>query len=244
MESSLTSLSFVEKAYHFQSINSTNTFAKSLVCLPVKGICVITADRQTAGRGQRDNTFFSDTDGGLYASIVCPIPDIQSHFMYNRAISLAICHAIEGKVPLSLVRIKWPNDIYWSDRKICGILLESLPHSARHIVVGLGINVNISHEQFPRGIREIATSMMIETGNTFDCSALLGDICRLFQKYLRLPGAKAHDLYRGRLYGKGRRMVINGHTGTLHDVFEDGRLCLKSDAAMVLISSGTMQFVD
>src|SRR5271157_177410 len=127
MESSLTSLSFVEKAYHFQSINSTNTFAKSLVCLPANGICVITADRQTAGRGQRDNTFFSGTDGGLYASIVCPISDIQSHFMYNRAISLAICHAIEGKVPLSLVRIKWPNDIYWSDRKICGILLESLP---------------------------------------------------------------------------------------------------------------------
>ncbi|MGB7568798.1 MAG: biotin--[acetyl-CoA-carboxylase] ligase [Chitinivibrionales bacterium] len=238
------SLSFVEKAYHFPSIDSTNTFAKSLESLPATGLYVITAERQTAGRGQRDNAFFSDTDGGLYASIICPIPDIQSHFMYNRAISLAICHAIEGTVPLPLARIKWPNDIYWSDRKVCGVLLESLPHSARHLVVGFGINVNIAREQFPQGIREIATSMMIETGNSFDCSALLGDICRLFQKYLRLPGAKAHDLYRKRLYGKGRRIVINGHSGIFHDVFVDGRLCLKSDSALVPISSGTMQFVD
>lgn len=238
----MTSLSFVEKVYHFQSIDSTNTFAKSLACLPVKGICVITADRQTAGRGQRDNTFFSDTDGGLYASIVYPISDINSHFMYNRAISLAICHAIDSKAPL--VRIKWPNDIYWSDRKACGILLESLPRSTRHIVVGFGINVNIAREQFPQSIREIATSLMIETGHEFDCAALLCDICRLFYEYLKLPVAEAHEMYRKRLYRLGQNITINGRTGIFQDVLQDGRLCLESDDALSPISSGTMQFID
>lgn len=242
MEPELQSLPFIEKAYHFTSIDSTNTFAKSLDSLPVKGMHVIAADRQTAGRGQRDNTFFSDTEGGLYASIVCPIPDISRHFRYNRAISLAICTAIEGKAPL--VKIKWPNDIYWSHRKICGILLESLPHSARYLVVGFGVNVNIAPEQFPPSIRDRATSVMIETGRTFDCAALLYDICRLFHKYLGISDARAHAIYRNRLYKKSSRIAIHGHTGIFHDVFEDGRLCLISDTATVAISSGTMQFID
>jgi BirA family biotin operon repressor/biotin-[acetyl-CoA-carboxylase] ligase len=253
VESALQSLPFIEKVYHFPSIDSTNTFAKGLEHLPVKGLCIIAADRQTAGRGQRENLFFSDTDGGLYVSIVCPISDINAHFVYNRAISLAICHAVEDKAPLvplvpssfhSPVRIKWPNDIYWSDKKLCGILLESLPRSPRHLVVGFGINVNITREQFPLSIRERATSMMIETGQRFDCAALLCDICRFFQEYLRLPGGEAHDYYRKRLYGMGRRIAVNGHSGLLRDVLEDGRLCIESNAIVAPISSGTIQFID
>jgi BirA family transcriptional regulator, biotin operon repressor / biotin---[acetyl-CoA-carboxylase] ligase len=244
MESALQSIPFIEKVFHFQSIDSTNTFAKSLESLPGEGLYIIDADRQTAGRGQRENQFFSDIDGGLYVSIVCPISDIQTHFIYNRAISLAICQSIEYKAPFSQVRIKWPNDIYWSDKKVCGILLESLPLSARHLVVGFGINVNIAREQFPPGIRELATSMMIETGQQFDRAALLRDICRLFQEYLRLSSGEAHDLYRERLYGKGRRVAINGHSGLLRDVLEDGRLCVGPDTSLAPISSGTMQFID
>jgi BirA family biotin operon repressor/biotin-[acetyl-CoA-carboxylase] ligase len=241
------SLPFIEKVYHFQSIDSTNTFAKGLEYLPVKGLCIIAADRQTAGRGQRENHFFSDINGGLYVSIVCPISDITSHFVYNRSISLAICHAVEDKVPLSPhspIRIKWPNDIYWSDKKLCGILLESLPRSSRHLVVGFGINVNITREQFPPEIRERATSMMIETGQRFDCAALLCHICRLFQEYLLLPGGEAHDLYRNHLYGKGRRIAINGHSGIFQDVLEDGRLCVESNTLKAPISSGSIQFID
>ena len=247
VESALQSLPFIEKVYHFQSIDSTNTFAKGLEHLPVRGLCIIAADRQTAGRGQRENLFFSDTDGGLYVSIVCPISDINAHFVYNQAISLSICQSIEDKVPIvqrGPIRIKWPNDIYWSDKKLCGILLESLPRSPLHLVVGFGINVNITREQFPLSIREHATSMMIETGQRFDCAALLCDICRFFQEYLRLPGSEAHGLYRKRLYGMGRRIAINGHSGFFRDVLEDGRLSIESNTMTAPISSGTIQFID
>jgi BirA family biotin operon repressor/biotin-[acetyl-CoA-carboxylase] ligase len=244
MEGALTSLSFVEKVFHFQSIDSTNSFAKSLVSFPVNGLCIITADRQTAGRGQRDNVFYSDIDGGLYTSIVCPISGIESHFMYNRAISLGICRAIENVAPHGPVHIKWPNDIYWRDKKLCGILLETLPHSAQHLVVGFGINVNITREQFPQSIKESATSMLIETGQQFDRASLLLDICELFQEYLRLFAGEAHNLYRKRLYGKGRRVAINGHSGIFQDVLEDGRLCISSDTTIAPISSGTIQFID
>jgi biotin-[acetyl-CoA-carboxylase] ligase BirA-like protein len=235
-------LSFVEQLFQFNSIESTNTFAKSLKDLPENGIVVVCADKQTAGRGQRQNTFFSEAKGGIFASIVCPIEDITSHFNYNRAISLAIYDAVKSTCPAAQLSIKWPNDIYWDDKKLCGILLENIQQSSRHIVVGFGINVNITLKTFPQDIRDIATSLMIETGKNHSEHVLLRKILEWFWKYLALESAAAHLLYASRLYKKGFDCEVNGQKGIFIGVLEDGRMRLKTVDKEMFLSSGPVRF--
>jgi BirA family biotin operon repressor/biotin-[acetyl-CoA-carboxylase] ligase len=235
-------LPFVKQFYHFNSIDSTNTFAKTLKELPTEGIVVICADKQTAGRGQRQNTFFSEAKGGVFASIVCPIADIGSHFIDNRAISLAIYDAIKSTCPTARLSIKWPNDIYWGDKKLCGILLENIPQSSKHIVVGFGINVNIALQTFPEDIRDIATSLLIETGQKHNEDVLLRRILEWFWRYLPLDIAAAHLLYANRLYKKGSDCEVNGQKGVFEGVLEDGRMRLKTVDKEILLSSGPVRF--
>ena len=235
-------LGFVEKLFSFPSIDSTNTFAQQLDSFPQTGISVVVAGRQTMGRGQRGNSFFSG-EGGLYASIVCPISDITLHFSCNRAISLAIYDAVKARCPGAPLFIKWPNDIFWSHKKLCGILLESLARSSSHLVVGFGINVNTAADAFPPFINN-ATSMMMETGKIFDIPDLLGAICRLFQQYRSMSVPKAHKRYCRRLYRRGSLVCINGQRGIFETVYEDGRLGLNIGREVNAVSSGPMEFVD
>jgi BirA family transcriptional regulator, biotin operon repressor / biotin---[acetyl-CoA-carboxylase] ligase len=235
-------LSFVEKLYHFKSIESTNTYAKTLKDLPKDGIVVVCADRQTAGRGQRQNTFFSEAKGGVFASIVCPLADISSHFIVNRAISLAIYDAVKTTCPSARLSIKWPNDIYWGDKKLCGILLENISQSSRHIVAGFGINVNIALKTFPEDIRDIATSLLIETGKKHSEIVFLGKILDWFWKYLPLDTAAAHLLYASRLYKTGMDCEVNGQKGVFEGVLEDGRMQLRAGDREILFSSGPVRF--
>jgi biotin-[acetyl-CoA-carboxylase] ligase BirA-like protein len=237
----VSNLPFVEKYFHFNETASTSDVAKDLDFLPKEGIVVVHADRQTAGRGQRGNTFFSG-NGGLYATVVCPLSSIELHFGLNRAMSLAVCEGVQAAAGEAPLAIKWPNDILWDGRKICGILLESI-RGGGHIAVGVGINVNIASDEFPPRIRTIATSMAIETGRTFDGGALLADICTRFQRYRTVPEGTAHDGYRERLYGIGSLIRIDGQSGIFETVREDGLLCLKVENHMEFLSAGSIQFV-
>jgi BirA family biotin operon repressor/biotin-[acetyl-CoA-carboxylase] ligase len=237
----VSNLPFVEKYFHFGSIESSNDFAKGLDHFPGSGIFIVHADMQTKGRGQRGNSFYSG-EGGLYATIICPLRDINIHFALNRAVSLAIAEAVEARAAGALLSIKWPNDILWAEKKVCGILLESLNRSGSQIAVGFGINVNATADQFPSAIRSSATSMSIETGSRFDVGELLSDICIRFQGYRFMQVSKAHDRYRKRLYRIGSMIRIGDQRGLFETVMEDGRLSMNVGGKMILHSSGPMYF--
>jgi biotin-[acetyl-CoA-carboxylase] ligase BirA-like protein len=236
------SLPFVEGFFHFDSIDSTNTFAKSLPSYPKNGMAVVCADKQTAGRGQRQNTFFSEVAGGLYASVVCPISDLASHFTYNRAVSLAIYDAVKALAPKSPLSIKWPNDIYWGDRKLCGILLETVPAHPGVIVIGFGINVNIARLDFPPDIRGSATSVLIETRKRHAPGGLLCVILERFRQYLSVPAEAAHMLYANRLYKMGAPCAAGGNRGTFAGVYPDGRMRLQQGESELLLTTGPVRF--
>jgi BirA family biotin operon repressor/biotin-[acetyl-CoA-carboxylase] ligase len=237
----LSTFPFVEKYFHFGSIDSTNDFAKRLDHFPESGIFVLHADTQTQGRGQRGNSFYSG-EGGLYSTIVCPLSDINLHFVLNRAVSLALIESVDVMAAHAPLSIKWPNDILWAGKKVCGILLESLNRSGRHIAVGFGINVNTVADHFPPAIKSSATSMSTETGKRFDVRVLLAGVCERFQRYRFVPSPEAHDRYRAKLYKIGSRIRIGGRSGIFETGQEDGRLCMKMDGERVLHSSGPMYF--
>jgi BirA family biotin operon repressor/biotin-[acetyl-CoA-carboxylase] ligase len=236
------SLPFVERLYHFKSIDSTNTFAKKMPSYPAKGLVVVCADNQTAGRGQRDNTFFTRENAGLYASIVCPISDVAGHFNYNRAISLSIYDAIVHIAPQALLFIKWPNDIFWGDKKMCGILLENVPSHGGILVLGFGINVNIAATEFPVDMQNSATSMLIETGVHNDPTSLLYAVLERFWQYISVPVDAAHEAYAGKLYKVGCRCDVAGKNGIFAGVNIDGRLRLQHGESESLLTSGPVRF--
>lgn len=234
----------MERFYTFPTIASTNEFARKLSHAPKSGIYCIQADRQIAGRGRRGGEYFSDCPGGVWVSLVVPVPDIAEHFRYNRAISLAILLTLSQCGKDLPIRIKWPNDIYWGERKICGILLESHPEFPGVVIIGFGLNVNITAADFPDELSSIATSVEIETGRRCALTAVLRTILKQFNVIRSAESAKVHEAYISRLFGRGRRVRINEREGVSDSVAEDGTLQLIVDGTTVAVSTGSPVFLD
>lgn len=240
----LTGLTFVERFYSYNIITSTNDIAKGLQHYPKKGIYCIQADRQTAGRGRPGHSFFSDNNGGLWVTLVTKVEDISSHFTYNRAISLAIVRCLEQYGKSQCISIKWPNDIFWNKKKICGILLENHPKFSNILLIGFGINVNINYEDFPPELRPIATSLKIETDTTYSLVQILRTILKNYIGFLSLSPEKAHRYYMKKLYGIGKKIKIENCYGILEGVELDGKLKVTADGNTHFFSTGSPHFFD
>jgi BirA family biotin operon repressor/biotin-[acetyl-CoA-carboxylase] ligase len=240
----LKNLSFVERFYSYPVLASTSDTARALGEFPQEGLYVIQADRQTAGRGRSGAPFFSNVEGGLWASIVQPVTSFDEHFAHNRALSIALCKAVESFCGRpAACTIKWPNDIYWGGRKLCGILLEN--HSGRQnmLIIGFGINVNLSAGDFPQELRDTATSVFMETGQKLSLSRLLNDIILQYHANLTLAVHDIHELYTRRLHGVGRTVEIEGKTGIFEGVEPDGRLRLRQEQEVLYMVSGHLKFL-
>ena len=243
LPSALSNLPFVERFYSYSVVASTNDTARALSEVPQTGIFVVQADRQMRGRGRQGAAFFSENEGGLWVSIVARIASLDEHFSHNRALSIALCEAAEtiaGRA--GACSIKWPNDIFWGNRKLCGILLENHPASPAVIVLGFGINVAMKEGEFPPELRSIATSLFIETGKRFPRSQLLRTVLEGYHANLARSPGEIHNRYSQRLYGLGRIAEIEERRGIFEGVEIDGRLKLKVGPEVILLYSGTLRF--
>lgn len=153
--------------------HSTNTFALGLcqqATPPTDGTVVITAS-QTAGRGQRGNSWITEPGKNLTLSIILKTQflGIKDQFYLNIFTSLAVLDYLAAR-NCPRVNIKWPNDVYAGNRKICGILVENqvLGNKLSNSVVGIGLNINQQHFE-----SESATSLSLETGGDYDLQSEL-----------------------------------------------------------------------
>ena len=149
---------------------------------------------------------------------------------------VAVCEVL-GRSASRPVGLKWPNDVWLNDRKVCGILVEVPPAQRGRLVIGIGLNVNNSFVEAPSELQPIATSLRDETGAEFDRVQLLGDVvrqldadlCRLAAQDPSLPDRWRHwCVLRTRTVSldTGRDLVI-GHCLGLAD---DGALRLQTSA--------------
>ncbi len=158
------------------SARSTNSLlARDVSALPHGA--VVAARRQTAGRGQRGNSWESEPDANLTFSMLLrpSVIAAAAQFELSMVVALSVCDSLAEASAMEF-KVKWPNDIYCGDKKICGILIEN-SLEGRHIarsIVGIGINVNqrrfISDAPNP-------VSLVNLTGHTFDLGCLLVDVC-------------------------------------------------------------------
>jgi BirA family biotin operon repressor/biotin-[acetyl-CoA-carboxylase] ligase len=133
------------------SVDSTNNYTATLISGNVPEGTVVITREQTAGRGQRANSWISEAGKNLTVTYVLrpKFLRISDQFILNKAIALAVNKAIQHFVPHADVQIKWPNDIFLQNKKVAGILLETSMQGG-HIVsclAGIGINVNQQHFQ-------------------------------------------------------------------------------------------------
>ncbi len=148
-----------------EETDSTNTQAKKFAQAGKKEGLVVVAERQTNGRGRRARQWISPQDTGIWMSILlCPNIEPMQTPMLTLLAAIAVCRAIRRVTALPAM-IKWPNDLFINNKKVCGILTELSGEleTIHSVVIGIGINVNM--ETFPNDLKETATSLRIENGN-------------------------------------------------------------------------------
>ncbi|MFZ0449205.1 MAG: biotin--[acetyl-CoA-carboxylase] ligase [Desulfatiglandaceae bacterium] len=166
-------------------MDSTNRKARDLAVKGAPEGTLVVAEKQTGGRGRRGRYWFSPRKAGIYASLILrpKLPPNEAPKI-TLLTGVTVAEAFMALTPLKPA-IKWPNDILVNGRKICGILTESSMEmdAIHHVVVGVGINVNT--RKFPDELKEIGTSVYLETGRTFDRVALLKEFLRRFEEHYR-----------------------------------------------------------
>jgi BirA family transcriptional regulator, biotin operon repressor / biotin---[acetyl-CoA-carboxylase] ligase len=242
MPSTAESLPYVQRVVRFDEIESTNTWAREQAHVSGPGVVVVVTRRQSAGRGQRGNSFHSSGADGLWVSLVVRLPDLQRHFALNRALALSACSVCRSVGGIE-ARIKWPNDIYAGERKTGGILLESSVCQRDAIVAGLGLNVNVEPASLPEEIRPIATSLRAQTGRSFDIEACLVALLEAFERHRHAAEDAAQLEYEQALMGVGRLARLGECEGQFEGVGADGRARLRTDGEVRYFSSGPLRFV-
>ena len=157
--------------HHFYKIGSTNTAAMAAAAEGAPEGSVFLAEEQTAGRGRGANSWQSPRSSGIYCSAVLrPALPPAEVLVLSLATGLAVRAAIQQVDSRVSVDLKWPNDVLVNGKKVCGILTEMNAEATRvrHIVVGIGINVN--QTSFPKELH--ATSLRLATGNPLGAMTL------------------------------------------------------------------------
>ena len=176
--------------YVYQTLESTNQLAKELAKSGAKHGTVIIAEEQTMGRGRRGRTFFSPNGTGIYMSIITkPKENIQDAILITTAAAVAVKRAIKLVTNLD-TKIKWVNDLYYENKKMCGILAEAVntPGSGdiHSIIVGIGINFVSKNDDFPADLQGIATALYEDrpkhiTRNQL-CSEVINQLLSLYEE--------------------------------------------------------------
>lgn len=231
------------KWFRFEEIASTSTFLKTYQAESDTPTYVIaTAEYQTAGRGQRGNSWESERSKNLLFSIAHYAPPVASthQFFISQLISCSILSVLNERYPEQKenFRIKWPNDIYWCERKLAGILIEhELTDSLIHrSIIGVGINVNqrAFHSDAPNPV-----SLIQITGKeTKEPETLVQDIITNYASVMQKYPIDSHSLesliasrYHSLLYRQGIKAFYRDAYGefeaVLQDVQPDGMLRLR-----------------
>jgi BirA family biotin operon repressor/biotin-[acetyl-CoA-carboxylase] ligase len=177
----------------FEQTTSTNDVIEKLARDGVKEGVVVFAESQTKGRGRLGRKWMSPQRKGLWFSVLLR-PDLrpQEATQLTVASATALRRAIQSETGLK-PEIKWPNDILIRGKKVAGILTElsaELDH-VKHIILGIGVDVNLSAGEFPSELRKLATSLKIESGKTISRADLATEILReLDCDYARICAGK------------------------------------------------------
>lgn len=232
-------------------VDSTNSYLKILLTntKPLAVGTVIMADEQFAGRGQNNNIWLSQAGKNLtFSTFLQPhFLAPQKQFKLNQAITLGITDCLTNLLGNGC-KIKWPNDIYFNNDKIGGILIENMVrgHKINESVIGIGLNVN--QTIFDDGLKN-ANSLTNISGNNFNLITLLGDILMALEnRYFELEANINLDKqFIERLYRFNQLCHFNNGKGIFEakitGVTDAGLLILEKNGSEEVYNCKEIEFV-
>lgn len=222
---------------HLPEIDSTNNYLKKILSEnTLEEGTVVYTDFQTAGKGQRGNTWESEQLKNLTFSMVLYPQTIEANeqFIISQFVSLAIKDVLSSYT--KDISIKWPNDIYWQEKKICGILIENVLLGSKIHYSILGIGLNINQEQFHSDALNPVSLKQI-TGDNYNLTNILYQIInRILYYYTQIQNSEKNSiisLYKDSLFRKqGYHLYNDGNSdflASIEDVKPSGILVLKTN---------------
>lgn len=241
IEGEIENLGYHVKVIYHQTIGSTNTWAKENIS-ELPSVAIITSEEQTAGRGRFNRQFYSPKATGVYMSVVIK----ECEKIKNKNITCIAAIAVKEVIADLLgkeVGIKWVNDIYLEEKKVCGILTEGImdmeSKTLSSVVIGIGLNIATS--EFPGDVASIASNVDINQKNSRNCwiasiycrilKLLENDIVEVMKKY------KAASIVLGKevMVYSGEREIM----GKALDIDLEGALTiLTKDGTLETFNSG------
>jgi BirA family biotin operon repressor/biotin-[acetyl-CoA-carboxylase] ligase len=228
-------VSFGEPLIRVDSCESTQSLLD--VSMPEGAVGV--ADEQTAGRGRLGRRWEAPAGTALLCSVLLKPPPDRNPAELSLVAGVAVADTLERTLGLA-VQIKWPNDVMLRREKTAGILAEARDGV---VVVGIGINVNQTRAQLPPG----AGSLRTATGREWDREQLLESVLMDLEGcYSQWRDGGLDALYPSlgaRDFLRGRRVSVNGTSGTAEMINRAGRLEIRcDDGDLVTIESGEVQY--
>jgi len=241
---------FSGRVHHYYNIDSTSSVAMDAARDGAAEGSVFLAEQQTAGRGRGGHRWHSPRSTGIYCSLVLrPALPPAEVLLLSLAAGLAVHAAVEELDPALSPDLKWPNDLLVRGKKFCGILTEmnAEPTRVRHVVVGVGLNVN--QTSFPGELETSATSLRMATGTEYSrlelCAALLKSLDR---EYRSLRNSAQNAILRrfsersSMVRGVRVRVVEDGgYQGTTEGLDARGFLQVRTPQGLRTVVAGTVR---
>jgi BirA family biotin operon repressor/biotin-[acetyl-CoA-carboxylase] ligase len=226
---------FGKKVYQFESVDSTNTFARNLPEQEAPHGTLVIAEEQTDGRGRLGRHWKSDPGENLLFTILLrPAAPIEKLILLPFAAAVGIADGIEQITGVAL-ETKWPNDLLCGRKKVCGILIEGSmePGVGAAIAVGAGINVN--QTSFPDDLEQTAASLYQITGRRWPKSELLNAILSSLEgRFLELCYSETSTIlasWKKRTTMMGQKILVkeqeDAYEATAVDLDLQGALLIK-----------------
>ncbi len=200
----------------YKTISSTNTVLKEMAAQGAVEGTILIASEQTAGRGRMNRKFYSPTDTGLYMSILLrPKINAEEALFITTAAAVAVARAIE-EISGRSAGIKWVNDIFVNDKKVCGILTEASfdmqSGGIEYAILGIGLNITPPKGGFPDEIKDVAMSIFDKGDAPSDAkNRIAATIIKYFMEYYQsLAQHSFFDEYVRRSVVVGRDIIVIG----------------------------------
>jgi BirA family biotin operon repressor/biotin-[acetyl-CoA-carboxylase] ligase len=227
--------------HYFATIGSTMTEAARLAAANAPHGTVVIAEEQTAGIGRLGRTWISDSEVGIYCSILLrlSLPPAQLPIA-SLLLGLAVAEAIQNSTTLTC-DLRWPNDVLINEKKVCGILTQLVD---TYVIAGIGINVN--QTGFEPGLRTPATSLRMESGLEQPRESVIIALLESIDNFCELLNSEGTPaLLRAftaiSSYASGRRVTVEegGQQGITAGLDDCGFLMLRtSDGRLQRLSAG------
>lgn len=239
---------FIQDVVFHHEIESTNSAILELARESVKTPLLVVTDKQTAGRGRGANTWWS-SEGALTFSLLLDFPMLAPAQLssFSLTVGLAVCQTIEHFAPVADLAIKWPNDVYFNEKKIAGILIERPDANEPRLAVGIGINVNNSLKSAPDEVNQNATSLIDELETEQSLTLILFECLKQLERRARDHIHKSEELldqWRAYCMLTGRTVKIDAGgrliAGECQGIDASGELLVAGDSGLERIVAGSV----